>query len=69
VDDAAPAFESQITELLAVARTGDREAVRATLAEVVPGYDLVVPKSTSQEISVPVLARTSETPDTDTAIM
>lgn len=38
VDDAAPDFESQITELLAVARTGRREDSQRLLMNVVPGY-------------------------------
>jgi FlaA1/EpsC-like NDP-sugar epimerase len=37
-DDAAPDFESQITELLALAHTGDRDATRRKLSQVVPGY-------------------------------
>jgi FlaA1/EpsC-like NDP-sugar epimerase len=38
VDDAAADFESRVTELLAVARTGDRTATKEKLIEIVPGY-------------------------------
>ncbi|MEW5702860.1 MAG: nucleoside-diphosphate sugar epimerase/dehydratase [Candidatus Zixiibacteriota bacterium] len=38
VDDAAPDFESRVTELLAVARTGDRARTLELLPQVVPGY-------------------------------
>ncbi len=38
VDDAAPDFESRITDLIAIARDGDLERTLKTLHDVVPGY-------------------------------
>jgi len=37
-DDAAPDFETQVTELLEIARSGDREQTMAVLQRVVPGF-------------------------------
>ncbi|HWO57063.1 MAG TPA: nucleoside-diphosphate sugar epimerase/dehydratase [bacterium] len=41
IDDAAPDFESLVTELLAVARGGDREKTLQMLLQIVPGYQPV----------------------------
>ncbi len=38
VDDASPDFESRITDLLSVAREGDRAKTLELLAQVIPGY-------------------------------
>lgn len=38
MDDAAPNFESQVTDLLNTARSGDREQTRQKLLDLVPGY-------------------------------
>ena len=46
-DDAAPDFESQITDLLSLARTGDRELTRRRLTLVVPGYESPAPELAS----------------------
>lgn len=50
IDDAAPDFESQITDLLTLAQGGDHAAVRAMLARVVPGFVLGPDHPTSTTI-------------------
>ncbi|GAB4320214.1 MAG: nucleoside-diphosphate sugar epimerase/dehydratase [Candidatus Zixiibacteriota bacterium] len=58
VDDAAPDFETRITELLQLAATGDHEATRRALIDVVPGfipdgardYESITPSTTGDHV-------------------
>ncbi len=68
LDDAAADFETQVTELLAVARTGDREATQRLLMRVVPKYESpVLQPETAGEITIDALltaTATTESPPT-----
>lgn len=63
LDDAAPDFETQVTELLAIARTGNREAARQRLMQIVPGYKYPAGQHSSidDEITIETLLSATST--------
>lgn len=58
-DDAAPDFETRVTELLEVARSGDREQSLRMLERIVPGFRVQRRAALSSPVT---LHRSSETP-------